>query len=108
MITALPPPWSSPARAFLYDMPRDRLSASSDGLLARVGVRVEAGAAEGGAQGGGVDGDDGLQAAGAVLAEHDLLVAALLRSEQGVQGRTLVRGPSTLTVGRTSVTVVTP
>ena len=55
-----------------------------DGLrLAR--VRVEAGAAEGGAQGGGVEGDDGLEAAGAVLAEHDLLMTALVRVEQGVQ-----------------------
>ncbi len=46
---------------------------------------MEARTAEGGAQGGGVDGDDGLQAGGAVLAQHDLLVAALLRTEQGVQ-----------------------
>ena len=43
-----------------------------------VGVRVEAGAAEGGAERGRVDGDDRLQAAGAVLAEHDLLVPGVL------------------------------
>ena len=61
---------------------------------------MEAGAAEGGAQGGGVDGDDGLQAGGAVLAQHDLLVAALLRPEQGVQTQAGRRS--------TSVTVVTP
>lgn len=49
------------------------------------GVRVETGAAEGRAQSGGVQGDDGLEAAGAVLAEHDLFVAPLIRVEQGVQ-----------------------
>ncbi len=49
------------------------------------GVRVEAGTAEGRAQSGVVDGDDGPQAAGAVLAEDDLLVATLLGTEQGVQ-----------------------
>ncbi|GHG33529.1 hypothetical protein GCM10018791_58320 [Streptomyces zaomyceticus] len=32
-----------------------------------------------------MEGDDGLEAGGAVLAEHDLLVATLLRVEQGVQ-----------------------
>ncbi len=29
MITALPPPWSRPAMAFLYDIPRARFSASA-------------------------------------------------------------------------------
>lgn len=29
MITALPPPWSRPAMAFLYDIPRERFSASA-------------------------------------------------------------------------------
>ncbi len=48
------------------------------------GVRVEAGPAEGRAQSGGVQGDDGLEAAGAVLADHDLLVATLIGVEQGV------------------------
>ncbi|GAA4681340.1 hypothetical protein GCM10023324_39260 [Streptomyces youssoufiensis] len=43
---------------------------------------MESGAAEGGAQGGGVDGDHGLEAGFAVLAEHDLLVAALFRLEE--------------------------
>lgn len=55
-----------------------------DGLLL-AGVRVEARTAECGAQGGGVDGDDGLEAAGSVLAEHDLLMTPLIRMEQGVQ-----------------------
>jgi hypothetical protein len=32
-----------------------------------------------------VEGDDGLEAAGPVLAEHDLLMTALVRLEQGVQ-----------------------
>ncbi|GHA02073.1 hypothetical protein GCM10010389_46770 [Streptomyces echinoruber] len=32
-----------------------------------------------------MEGDDGLEAAGPVLAEHDLLVASLVRAEQGVQ-----------------------
>ncbi|GGO59674.1 hypothetical protein GCM10012286_81830 [Streptomyces lasiicapitis] len=32
-----------------------------------------------------MDGDDGLESAGAVLAEHDLLVAPLIRVEEGVQ-----------------------
>jgi hypothetical protein len=43
------------------------------GLFAR--VRVEAGAAERGAQRGGVDADDRAEAGLCVLAEHDLLVA---------------------------------
>ncbi|GGR58150.1 hypothetical protein GCM10010220_05700 [Streptomyces parvulus] len=32
-----------------------------------------------------MEGDDGLEAAGPVLAEHDLLMTALVRVEQGVQ-----------------------
>ncbi|GAA0296547.1 hypothetical protein GCM10010302_39070 [Streptomyces polychromogenes] len=32
-----------------------------------------------------MDGDDGLESGGPVLAQHDLLVAALLTAEQGVQ-----------------------
>ncbi len=52
------------------------------------GVGMEAGAAQSRAQGRGVDGDDRLQAGGPVLAEDDLLVAALLGVEQGVQDRT--------------------
>ncbi|GAA5075886.1 hypothetical protein GCM10023336_65510 [Streptomyces similanensis] len=32
-----------------------------------------------------MQGDDGLEAAGTVLTEHDLLVAALLGAEEGVQ-----------------------
>ncbi len=43
------------------------------GLGAR-GVRVEARAAEGGAEGGGVDRDDGAEPRVAVVADHDLLV----------------------------------
>ncbi|GAA2901125.1 hypothetical protein GCM10010524_36260 [Streptomyces mexicanus] len=32
-----------------------------------------------------MDGDDGLEAAGAVLTEHDLFMAALFRAEEGLQ-----------------------
>ncbi|GGL98057.1 hypothetical protein GCM10010129_47210 [Streptomyces fumigatiscleroticus] len=32
-----------------------------------------------------MEGDDGLQTAGTVLTEHDLLMASLVRVEQGVQ-----------------------
>ncbi|GAA0384907.1 hypothetical protein GCM10010357_02220 [Streptomyces luteireticuli] len=46
---------------------------------------MEAGAAEGGAEGGVVDGDDGPEAGLAVLAEHDLLMTAEVRAEEGVQ-----------------------
>lgn len=53
---------------------------------------MEAGSAEGGAQGGAVDGDHSLQAAGTVLAENDLLMATLLRSEQSVQNAAVGAG----------------
>jgi hypothetical protein len=55
--------------------------AQLEDVLERVvlaGVRVEARAAERRAERGRVDGDDRLQAAGAVLAEHDLLVPGVL------------------------------
>ncbi|GAA2618053.1 hypothetical protein Stube_35770 [Streptomyces tubercidicus] len=59
---------------------------------------MEAGTTQGGAQSGAVDGDHGLQAAGTVLAENDLLMAPLLRPEQGVQNAAVGAG-----VGRTYV-----
>jgi hypothetical protein len=56
----------------------DRQAQHVGQCLVLAGVRVETGAAEGGAQCGGVDADDRLEAAVAVLAEGDLFVGAVL------------------------------
>ena len=73
-----------PGHGVLVRHPAREVEGVGDGLLLGR-VRVEARTAEGGAQSGRVDGDDGLEAAGAVLAEHDLLMSPLVRVEQGVQ-----------------------
>ena len=73
-----------PGHGVLVRHPARQVERVGDGL-GLGGVRVEARTAQGGAQGGGVDGDDGPEPGGSVLAEHDLLVSALVGAEEGVQ-----------------------
>jgi hypothetical protein len=62
----------------------------AEDVLQRVllgGVGVEAGAAEGRAQPGGVDGDDRPEPARPVVAEHDLLVAVRFEALEDLHSR---------------------
>jgi len=62
-----------------------------EGVVLR-GVRVEAGAAQGGAESGGVDGDDRPQAGRPVVAVHDLLVVVRSDAVEHVHAAPSVQG----------------
>src|SRR5215210_6899922 len=72
----LPAPQIQAARGGLVGHPVRETQGVHHGLLLG-GVGPHAASAQGGAQGGVVDGDDGAQARGLVVAEHELLVAVL-------------------------------
>ena len=77
IITALPPPRSSPAAEAFKVIVRARPMTSSSASLRPPGVALEAQAAEGGAEHGRVDGDDEAQARARVLPDDDLLVVVV-------------------------------
>ena len=76
MMTALPPPRSSPAArrfvAHAFGQPQDVLEGVCFGF-----VWKKASPAEGGTEGRAMDGDDGLEARYLVVAEEDLFVPLL-------------------------------